>query len=50
MVSCTLCIRRGQIEQADKIAAGEVPAWDVAPEGQAEPSEYDDGFEDVVVS
>lgn len=39
-----------QIEQADKVASGEVPAWNVAPEGQAEAVEDDDGFEEVLVS
>lgn len=42
-------IMNQQIEQADKVASGEVPAWNVAPEGQAEAVEDDDGFEEVLV-
>lgn len=41
-----------QIKQADKIASGQIPAWNVDPEASVNSSadEEDDGYEDVLVS
>lgn len=46
------CILVAQIKQADKIASGKIPAWDVDPEASQYSSadEDDDGYEDVLVS